>query len=388
MTEKHVLIECKHEILGNQTFEVLQPLSKLSRQSLKVFEFVEMFSINKYGRNFKPGIPLSKDFRNEVIQMAATRPISEICERYRINRSTVHKYTKQYRETGNIDPLSRKHIRTRSKLSFGDSMLLETIVQSKGSTSLKEIKAELTNFGDCGELSLSTLSRHVRKNLPSGKDYSRKRLGKCASERFTHENLVYTQLFLDYLSNKDPSSVKFFDETGFQLPDSGHRVYGYSPVGEQCFDVRRYLSTANITLNFLAGVDGLKYANIVQGASNSIEFLRFFSEASQTVDPNTLRPVLEVGDIVVVDNFAAHHGDAEVALRSFLNDVGMELLYLPAYSPDLNPDEEVFSKLKYLLKYQYQDIVFENLEYAVWCAVGDLEAADMYGYYRHAGYLI
>ncbi|KAK2554110.1 hypothetical protein P5673_024460 [Acropora cervicornis] len=199
-------------------------------------------------------------------------------------------------------------------------MLLETIVQSKGSTSLKEIKSELSNFGDCGKLSLSTLSRHVRKNLPSGKDYSRKWLGKCAGERFTHENLVYTQLFLDYLSDKDPSSVKFFDETGFQLPDSGHRVYGYSPV-------------ANITLNFLAGVDGLKYANIVQGASNSIEFLRSFSEALQTVDSNTLRPVLEVGDIVVVDNFAAHHGDAEVALHSFFNDVGMELLYLPTYSP-------------------------------------------------------
>ena len=90
----------------------------------------------------------------------------------------------------------------------------------------------------------------------------------------------------------------------------------------------------------------------------------------------------------MVDNFAAHHGDAEVALRSFLNDVGMELLYLPAYSPDLNPDKEVFSKLKYLFKYQYQDIVFENLEYAVWCAVSDLDAADMYGYYHHAGYLM
>ena len=124
-----------------------------------------------------------------------------------------------------------------------------------------------------------------------------------------HENLVYTQLFLDYFSDKDPSSVKFLDQTGFQPLDSGHRVYGYSPVGEQCFDARRYLSTANITLNFVAGVDGLKYANIVQGASNSIEILRFFSEAPQTVDPNTLRPVLEVGDILVVDNCTAHHGD-------------------------------------------------------------------------------
>ena len=139
MIEKHVLIGCKHDMLGNQTFEVLQPVSKLSRQGLKVYKFVNMFSINKYGCNFKPGIPLSKDFRNDVIQMAAMRPISEIFRRYRINCSTVHKYTKQYRETGNIDPLSRKHIRTPSKLSFGDSMLLETIVRSKGSTSLNEI---------------------------------------------------------------------------------------------------------------------------------------------------------------------------------------------------------------------------------------------------------
>ena len=63
VTEKHVLIRRKHDMLGNQTFEVLQPSSKLSRQSWKVFEFVDMFSINKYGRNFKPGIPLSKDFQ-------------------------------------------------------------------------------------------------------------------------------------------------------------------------------------------------------------------------------------------------------------------------------------------------------------------------------------
>jgi len=87
VTEKHVLTGRKHDMLGNQTFEVLGPLSKLSHQSWKAFEFVDVFSINKYCRNFKPGISLSKDFRNEVIQGAATRRISEICERYRINRS-------------------------------------------------------------------------------------------------------------------------------------------------------------------------------------------------------------------------------------------------------------------------------------------------------------
>ena len=86
VTEKHVLIGHKHDMLGNQTFEVLRPLSKLSQQSLNVFEFVDMFSLKKCGRSFKLSIPLSKIFRNEVIQMAATCtwPISEICERHRI----------------------------------------------------------------------------------------------------------------------------------------------------------------------------------------------------------------------------------------------------------------------------------------------------------------
>ena len=88
-TGKQVLIERKHDMLGNQIFEVLQPLSKLLHQSWKVFKFFDMFSINKYGRNFKPGIPQSKDFRNEVIQMVATRAVSETCERYRINHSNV-----------------------------------------------------------------------------------------------------------------------------------------------------------------------------------------------------------------------------------------------------------------------------------------------------------
>jgi hypothetical protein len=225
--------------------------------------------------------------------MAAVFPIREVSRQLRVRPSTVSKYVKQYRETGNVDPLPRNHLRTPSKLSFDDSILLETIVQTKGSTSIREIKEHLIDFAGCGELSNPTISRHVRKNLPSAVDYSRKRLGKCATERFTHENLVYTQLYLDYLSDKDPASVKFFDETGFQLPDSVHRRYGYSPVGEQCVDIRRYISTANMTMNFLAGIDGLKYANIIQGASNSIEFLRFFSEALETVDPNTNRPVLE-----------------------------------------------------------------------------------------------
>ena len=53
----------------------------------------------------------------------------------------------------------------------------------------------------------------------------------------------------------------------------------------------------------------MKNANVVTAACNAVEFLRFFDEASRTVDPFTYLSVLDVDEIVVIDNFAAHHRD-------------------------------------------------------------------------------
>ena len=147
------------------------------------------------------------------------------------------------------------------------------------------------------------------------------------------------------------------------------------------------LSTANHTLNLLGGIDGLKYANVITGGCDRMGFLRFFEEASECVDPVTRRPIIEVDDIIVVDNLAAHHGEVKRALRQYFYELGVELLFLPVYSPDMNPVEEVFAKLKYLLKYKYNNIVFDNLEYAIWLALGDITPGDMYGYYKHLCYL-
>ena len=114
-----------------------------------------------------------------------------------------------------LTPKKLTHVRTVPKC---------TVVETSGSSSLNELRDGLAIHGDCGEMSTSTISRNIRNKLPGGRNYSRKRLGKCASERFTPVNIVYTQLYIGYLKDKDPSLVKFFDESGFQLPGAGHET--------------------------------------------------------------------------------------------------------------------------------------------------------------------
>ena len=182
--------------------------------------------------------------------------------------------------------------------------------------------------------------------------------------------------------------IKFFDESGCRLPEAGLRHYGYAPSGLPCVDlILRYMATLNLTLDFLAGLDGVKYANTIDGA-NTIEFLCFFEEAVNTVDPATGRPALEVDDLIItVDNLPAHQGETETALNEFFDDMSMELIYLPIYSPDLNPVKECFSKMKYLLRYRLRDLVHQNLELAVLHAVGGIEPEDLLGYSRHTNYI-
>ena len=76
--------------------------------------------------------------------------------------------------------------------------------------------------------------------------------------------------------------------------------------------------------------------NMVNCHSNTTEFLRFF-EACNSVHPRTSRPCLEAGNTIVMDNCPFDHNDKEHALRKFLKDLNIALVFIPTYSPDVNP---------------------------------------------------
>ncbi len=97
-----------------------------------------------------------------------------------------------------------------------------------------------------------------------------------------------------------------------------------------------------------------------------------------------LAPTLRPGEIVVMDNLAAHKGER---VRELIDARGYELWYLPAYSPDFNPIEEAFSKIKAILR-KAAARTAQALQQAVAEALAQITAADAAGYFRHCGYHI
>lgn len=131
-----------------------------------------------------------------------------------------------------------------------------------------------------------------------------------------------------------------------------------------------------------------EYMNIVQGASDTINFLQFFGEAGNSANIETGRPALDLGDIVVMDNCPTHHFAGGEALQEWLGDRNIELVYTPTYSPDFNPVEFVFNKMRSVMRYELWVLTNVNIELAaVKAAVDYITSDNMQDFFRYTSYM-
>jgi transposase len=170
----------------------------------------------------------------------------------------------------------------------------------------------------------------------------------------------------------DPRRLVFIDETWAATNMS--RRYGRSPRGRRL--IAKIPHGHWKTTTFIAALrhDGLTAPTVVDGAMNGPTFLAYVQQQ--------LAPTLRPGDLVVLDNLAAHK---VAGVRAAIERVGAKVVYLPPYSPDFNPIEQVFSKLKWLLR----SAALRTVD-AVWHYLG--QALDAFPpdecirYFRHCGY--
>lgn len=152
------------------------------------------------------------------------------------------------------------------------------------------------------------------------------------------------------------------------------RRHGRSKRGERC--IGHVPGGHWKTTTFIGGLrpSGMTAPFVLDGAMDGEAFLIYVGDV--------LAPTLRAGDIVVMDNLSSHKVDG---VRKLIEAKGAELLYLPPYSPDLNPIEQAFSKLKARLR----EAAERSVE-ALWKAIGRIiktfSSDECRNYFANSGY--
>jgi transposase len=175
-----------------------------------------------------------------------------------------------------------------------------------------------------------------------------------------------------YQGRFDPRRLVFIDETWAKTNMT--RRHGRCVKGRRL--VARVPHGRWRTLTFLAALrhDRVDAPCVLDGPINGRSFRAYVEQF--------LVPTLRPGDVVIMDNLGSHKGRT---IRRILRAAGAKLLFLPPYSPDLNPIEQVFSKLKTLLRKAAERTVT-----ATWQRIGQLLEAftpqECANYFRNSGY--
>ncbi len=175
-----------------------------------------------------------------------------------------------------------------------------------------------------------------------------------------------------YQDRVDPARLVFIDETWTKTNMAPLR--GWAPCGQRLPGKTPHGHWK--TMTFLAALrhDQLTAPWLIDGPIDGQSFLQYVEEV--------LVPTLKPGDIVILDNLSSHK---IAGIREAIEANDARILYLPPYSPDLNPIEQLFAKLKALLRRAAERTVA-----ATWRRIGELLACftpqECANYFRNAGY--
>jgi len=180
------------------------------------------------------------------------------------------------------------------------------------------------------------------------------------------------ELWHEHLKDVRVERLVFLDESGAKT--NMMRTRGRAPRGVRVIDKVPHGHWRTTTMISAIRTAGPFAAALVSGATDGDVFLAYVEHA--------LVPELRPGDVVILDNLQPHKA---TGVRERIEGVGARLLYLPPYSPDFNPIENMWSKVKQHLR-SAAARTFEALQAAVWTALDRVTPSDCAGYFRHCGY--
>lgn len=180
--------------------------------------------------------------------------------------------------------------------------------------------------------------------------------------------------FVSIIANYALKHMKFLDESSAQINMT--RRYGWAPLSERVIDAVPENHGCNLTTVAAIGLSGVIAPAVFEGALNGDAFRAYVEQQ--------LAPALQSGDIVIMDNLSVHKvsGVAEI-----IRARGADVLFLPPYSPDLNPIELCWSKVKAALRIAKARTVDTLLD-ALTNALRSVSLDDITHWFAHRGYCV
>ena len=314
----------------------------------------------------------SDDFRWRIVfqHCLQGKSIRVVARNNYVCKSTVERLVNRFKRTGDVTSVQEKHGPCH-KLSDQEELIVLQLFLDKPGIYLREVQRELFDITSTW-ISCATLCRAAKRF-----GLSRQKMRNIAIMR---SDILRAQYLAD-MSIFDPNMLVFIDETGCQRRNAirryGYGLRGITPVQHQLFIHGKHISGIGVL-----STRGMEDAYLVEGSVNGTIFLQFIHRCLlgiiQPFDGSNHRSV------VVFDNASIHHLSTVVEL---ISAAGALVRFLPPYSPDLNPIEEAFSKVKsYLRDNQAVYQSTSNPRVIVASAFASVTQEDCLNYIKHAGY--
>lgn len=178
--------------------------------------------------------------------------------------------------------------------------------------------------------------------------------------------------FIEAQRQLDAQRLIFVDESGFRLGSPPR--FGWAPRGEDSPGKTVQGCWETITMLGAIALDGFRGFMTINAGTSSDVFLAYVEQV--------LAPNLKPGDLVVMDNLAAHKS---TVVHEAIRATGADVLHLPPYSPDLNPIERAWAKLKDIVR-RACTLTRPDFDRAIAAAIEEVTLDDIAGWTRHAGY--
>lgn len=285
---------------------------------------------------------------------------AEVAERFGVSAAFVRRLEQRFRQTGSLAPLPGGHGPVRQLAAHEDA--LRQAVRDYPDATPAEHRDRLGL-----PASRVTIWRALRRLR-----LTRKKKSTHAAEQDRPDVAAARRQWPEKLAGVDPEDLVFLDETGANT--AMQRTHGYAPKGQRVVASVPFKGWEAVTFVGALTVGGLVAPWALEGALNGEWFLAYVEQV--------LVPALRPGMVVIMDNLPCHKVQG---VQEAIEAAGCRLEYLPPYSPDLNPIENAFAKLKRALRnWAGRTVagVYEGLRRFI----TRFSPAECLNYFHHCGY--